>query len=106
MPDSHLDRLDTVITDVVAPAAEESTATASSPGPRSPPWARPASSAWPAPPTSAAEAGLRGGVPVVERLAGTCGSTAMVVLMHYAATAVIEAHGPKDVRRAIAAGRT
>jgi alkylation response protein AidB-like acyl-CoA dehydrogenase len=41
---------------------------------------------------------------VIERLAGFCGSTAMVVLMHYAATAVIEAHGPEDVRRAIAAG--
>ena len=29
----------------------------------------------------------------------------MVVLMHYAATAVIEALGPEDVRRAIAAGQ-
>jgi alkylation response protein AidB-like acyl-CoA dehydrogenase len=28
----------------------------------------------------------------------------MVVCMHYSATAVIEAHGPEDVRRAIAAG--
>jgi isovaleryl-CoA dehydrogenase len=42
---------------------------------------------------------------VVERLAGVCGSTAMVVLMHYAATAAIEAHGPAAVREAIAAGR-
>jgi len=41
---------------------------------------------------------------VIERLAGVCGSTAMVVLMHYAATAVVEAHGPDDVRRAIGAG--
>lgn len=41
---------------------------------------------------------------VVERLAGACGSTAMVVLMHYAAVPLIEAHGPKDVREAIAAG--
>jgi len=58
---------------------------------------------------SATEAGGRGGdlaaaAHVVERLAGVCGSTAMVVLMHYAATALIEAHGPKDVREAIAAG--
>ena len=30
----------------------------------------------------------------------------MVVLMHYAAVAVIEAHGPRDVREAIAAGGT
>lgn len=41
---------------------------------------------------------------VVRRLAASCGSTAMVVCMHYCATAVIEAHGPDDVRRAIAAG--
>jgi alkylation response protein AidB-like acyl-CoA dehydrogenase len=42
---------------------------------------------------------------VVRRLAASCGSTAMVVCMHYSATAVIEAHGPPDVRRAIAAGQ-
>jgi isovaleryl-CoA dehydrogenase len=42
---------------------------------------------------------------VVERLAAACGSTAMVVLMHYAAVAVIEAHGPDDARRAIGSGR-
>ncbi len=41
---------------------------------------------------------------VVEALASRCGSTAMVVLMHYAAVAVIEAHGPQDVRRLIARG--
>jgi len=42
---------------------------------------------------------------VVERLARECASTAMVVCMQYAATAVIEAHGPRDVRQAIAAGK-
>jgi isovaleryl-CoA dehydrogenase len=42
---------------------------------------------------------------VVARLSEHCGSTAMVVLMHYAATAAIERHGPTDVREAIAAGR-
>jgi alkylation response protein AidB-like acyl-CoA dehydrogenase len=42
---------------------------------------------------------------VVERLGRECASTAMVVCMHYAATAVIEAHGPRDIREAIAAGR-
>ena len=47
---------------------------------------------------------LRAAADVVERLAGVCGSTAMVVLMHYAATAVIEAYGPEEIRRAIAAG--
>jgi alkylation response protein AidB-like acyl-CoA dehydrogenase len=41
---------------------------------------------------------------VVERLARECASTAMVICMHYAATAVIEAHGAVQVRRALAAG--
>lgn len=41
---------------------------------------------------------------VVRRLGSACGSTAMVVCMHYCATAVIEVHGPDEVRRAIAAG--
>jgi isovaleryl-CoA dehydrogenase len=41
---------------------------------------------------------------VIERLAGACSSTAMVVLMHYSAVAVVEAHGDQDVRRAIARG--
>ncbi|MEU8015575.1 acyl-CoA dehydrogenase family protein [Micromonospora parva] len=48
--------------------------------------------------------GIRAVAEVIERLAAECGSTAMVVLMHYAATAVVEAHGPSDVRAAIAAG--
>ncbi len=49
--------------------------------------------------------GLRAAAEVVERLAGACGSTAMVVCMHYAAVAVIEAYGPREVREAVAAGR-
>src|SRR5919201_4646689 len=49
--------------------------------------------------------GLRAATEVVERLAGTCGSTAMVVCMHYAATAVIEAYGARTVREQVAAGR-
>ncbi|MGC4812066.1 acyl-CoA dehydrogenase family protein [Micromonospora sp. DT228] len=48
--------------------------------------------------------GMRVVAEVVERLAAECGSTAMVVLMHYAATAVVEAHGPREVRAAIATG--
>lgn len=50
-------------------------------------------------------AGLGPASEVVEALAAACGSTAMVVLMHFAATAVIEGHGPEDIRRDIAAGR-
>jgi alkylation response protein AidB-like acyl-CoA dehydrogenase len=48
--------------------------------------------------------GLRAAVQVIDRVAQECGSTAMVLSMHYAGTAVIEAHGPRPVREAIAAG--
>jgi alkylation response protein AidB-like acyl-CoA dehydrogenase len=47
---------------------------------------------------------LAAGAHVIEQLARQCGSTAMVMLMHYAAVAIIEAHGPKDVRLSIARG--
>ncbi|MBE7555442.1 MAG: acyl-CoA/acyl-ACP dehydrogenase [Anaerolineales bacterium] len=49
--------------------------------------------------------GHRAATLAVERVARECASTALVLCMHYAATAVIEAHGPRDVREAIAAGR-
>jgi len=49
--------------------------------------------------------GMRAAAAVVERLSGACASTAMVTVMHYCATAVLEAHGPESVRREIAAGR-
>jgi isovaleryl-CoA dehydrogenase len=48
--------------------------------------------------------GLADGARVVRRLAASCGSTAMVVCMHYSAVSIVEAHGPIDVRRAIASG--
>ncbi len=48
--------------------------------------------------------GLAAAAHVVERIARVCGSTAMVITMHYSATAVIEAHGPIETRTAIAAG--
>jgi alkylation response protein AidB-like acyl-CoA dehydrogenase len=49
--------------------------------------------------------GLAEASAVVRRLGAACGSTAMVVCMHYCGTAVVEAHGPEGVRRDIAAGR-
>lgn len=49
--------------------------------------------------------GLRAAALAVERVARECGSTAMVLCMHYAGTAVIEAYGPRLVREDIAAGR-
>lgn len=50
--------------------------------------------------------GLRAAADAVGRIAEHCASTAMVVCMHYAATGVIEAHGPRDLRQAAASGRT
>jgi alkylation response protein AidB-like acyl-CoA dehydrogenase len=49
--------------------------------------------------------GMRQATRVVERLARECGSTAMVVCMHYAGTVVIEALGDETTRRAIASGK-
>ena len=48
--------------------------------------------------------GPRAAADVIERLAQHCASTAMVVCMHYAGTAVIEAHGPREAREAAASG--
>lgn len=46
----------------------------------------------------------RAATQVIERVASACASTAMVLCMHYAGAAVIEAHGSKEVREAIARG--
>ena len=48
--------------------------------------------------------GFRGAAAIVGRLAQECGSTAMVVCMHYCGTAVLEAFGSQDVRKAAATG--
>jgi len=48
------------------------------------------------------DGGLAAAAQVIERLAGACGSTAMVLLMHYAATPVLEKYGHQDVRNEIA----
>ena len=106
MSQPYLDALDTVIGDVVAPGADEVDRSGSFPR---------------AAVDALGQAGLlglissadvggggqafSGAAPVIERLAGACGSTAMVVLMHYSATSLLEAYGPVDVREAIAAGR-
>lgn len=46
----------------------------------------------------------RAATQVVERVASACASTAMVLCMHYAGAAVIEAHGSREVREAVARG--
>jgi alkylation response protein AidB-like acyl-CoA dehydrogenase len=48
--------------------------------------------------------GPRGAAAIVRRVAQECGSTAMVLTMHYCGAAVLEAHATEDVRRAAAAG--
>lgn len=101
----HLDALAPVIADVVAPAAAEIDRTGAYP--------RAALDALGAAGllglVSAEDVGgmglgHRAAVEVVEQLAGACASTAMVVTMHYAAAAVLEATGPKEVRQDVAAG--
>ena len=56
------------------------------------------------PDVGGAGGGLADAAATVEALALACGSTAMIVCMHYAATAVLEAYGPAEVRRQIAEG--
>ncbi len=48
---------------------------------------------------------IRQAAEVIERVARECGSSAMVLTMHYAGTAVIEAHGSLAVRRDVVAGK-
>lgn len=48
--------------------------------------------------------GLRGAAGIVRRVAQECGSTAMVLCMHYCGAAVLEAHAGEPVRRAAASG--
>jgi alkylation response protein AidB-like acyl-CoA dehydrogenase len=43
-------------------------------------------------------------VRIIERVARECGSTAMVLCMHYSGTAVLEKHAPEQIRRDAAAG--
>lgn len=103
---AYLARLAPVITDVVAPAAAEID--------RSGTYPRPALDALgragllgliSAPEVGGSGEGHRAATAVVQAIAQHCGSTAMVVMMHYAGTAVIEAlGGPLDLRERIAAG--
>lgn len=49
-------------------------------------------------------AGLAGAARIVRRVAEECGSTAMVLTMHYCGVAVLEKYGTDDVRREAASG--
>ncbi len=48
--------------------------------------------------------GVGAAADIVRRIAQECGSTAMVLCMHYCGVAVLEAHAPLEVRRAAASG--
>jgi alkylation response protein AidB-like acyl-CoA dehydrogenase len=48
--------------------------------------------------------GVPGAAAIVGRIAQECGSTAMIVCMHYCGTAVLEAHASEPIRRAVASG--
>lgn len=57
-----------------------------------------------APEVGGGGAGLAEVAHVVEQLANACSSTAMIVKMHFSAVAVLEAHGPRAAREAVARG--
>lgn len=57
-----------------------------------------------APEVGGAGLGLAGAAAIVRRVAEECGSTAMVLCMHYSGVAVLEAHAPEEVRRGPASG--
>lgn len=50
-------------------------------------------------------AGYRTAAQVIEAIARHCASTALVVTTHYSAAIVIERHGSRELRKAVAAGR-
>jgi alkylation response protein AidB-like acyl-CoA dehydrogenase len=105
-PPTYLAALAPVLADVVAPAAAEVDRTGAYP--------RAAIDALgragllglvSAPEVGGQGQGHRAATAVVQAIAEHCGSTAMVLMMHYSGASVIEAHGPADVRERIAAGR-
>src|SRR5947208_2670886 len=105
--DAYLTTLDAIVEQVIAPAASEIDRTGSFP--------RAALDALghagllglvTAQEAGGLGAGHRAATAVVERIARSCASTAMVVCMHYAAAAVVEAYGDVQTRREIAAGRS
>ena len=105
-PSSYMDALEKVIEEVIAPAAVEIDQSGSYPRAGMEALGRAGLLGL----ISATEVGglglgHRAATEVVGRIAEVCASTAMVLCMHYAGTAVIEAYGPREIREAIAAGR-
>jgi alkylation response protein AidB-like acyl-CoA dehydrogenase len=104
--ESYRDALDRVITEVVAPGADEVDKTGGFPHRQVDALAAAGLLALTVPAEfGGAGAGLREAAGVVHELGGVCGSTAMVVTMHFAATAALAAACVKDPLTDIAAGR-
>src|SRR5438045_229638 len=103
---SYMESLDKVIKEVIAPAAIEIDRTGAYPRAGMDALGRAGLLGLiSAKEMGGAGQGHRAATMAVERVAEACASTAMVLCMHYAGTAVIEAHGPRGVREAIAAGK-
>jgi alkylation response protein AidB-like acyl-CoA dehydrogenase len=103
---TYLQKLDTVITDVIAPAAQATDRDAAFP--RSAIGALGQAGLLGLVSASAVGGmglGLAEAAQVNERIAKACPSTAMVVCMHYCATTVLEKFGAEALRSDIAAGR-
>src|ERR1700733_15759404 len=49
--------------------------------------------------------GMAEAADAVQQVGRVCGSTSMVMMMHYSAVAVLNEHGPSSVLREVAAGR-
>ena len=103
---AYLSTVRTVVDSVIAPAAEEVDRTGSFPRRQIDAVARAGLLALTVPEEyGGAGLGLRAAADVVRAIGAACGSTAMVVTMHYSATAALIAGGRADVLLEIGAGR-
>jgi isovaleryl-CoA dehydrogenase len=103
---SHADALARVITEVIAPGAVEVDTRAAFPSRQIGALAEAGLLALTVPAElGGGGAGLRAAAHVVGELGAVCGSTAMIVTMHYSATAALAAAGVTDALTAIGAGR-
>jgi alkylation response protein AidB-like acyl-CoA dehydrogenase len=103
--ESYRDALLRVIDEVVAPGATEVDASGEFPGEQVSALGAAGLLALTVPADlGGGGAGLREAADVIRELGSVCGSTAMVVAMHYSAVAAMTAAGDKDTLTAIAAG--
>ena len=103
---TYLSTIDTIITDVIAPNAAAVDAQARFPD-ASITAIRDAGllGLISAADVGGLDEGIRAAATVIERIAQECGSTAMVMCMHYAGTAILEKYGDADLRSDNASGK-